>query len=213
MDDLNKYKGNSRSGQGEPNPRPRPKIEQVVSVPPQVRKRGAWSRVRSILFEDDARSIGAGVFEDVIVPKIKDMLFDVLTDGAHRSLYGGAGTRQYNRVDTRRNYASYHRPGVQQDREPRREERPALERRDRSLHDFSAITFRNAGEAEGVADRLVDHIQEFGLATVNDFYDSIGLTGEFTDDNYGWFDLTKIRVKRNRDGYILDLPRPEQIDK
>lgn len=47
---------------------------------------------------------------------------------------------------------------------------------------------------------------------MTDFYNAMGMTAEFTDDNYGWTDLTGIRVRKIRDGYILDLPRTEQLD-
>ena len=220
MEDLSKYKGNSHNQRDDPLPPSKPKVERVVSTPPRVRKRGAWSRVRSIFFEEDVKSIGAAVFDDVIVPKLKDLFYDVVTDATHRSLYrGGSDSRRDSRMG-RSGFVPYNRPGIisssrdrDRDRDRDRHERPALDRRDRSMHDFSAITFPNAGEAEAVADRLVEQVREYGLATVSDFYDSIGLTADFTDDTYGWTDLRGIKVRRIRDGYILALPRPEQLDK
>ena len=218
MEDLSKYKGNSHSQRDDPQPPRKPKVERVVSTPPRVRRRGAWSRVRTIFFEEDARSIGAAVFDDVVVPKLKDLFFDVVTEGTHRSLYrNGPDSRRDTRMG-RSSFVPYNRPGIlstsrDRDRDRDRIERPPLDRRDRSMHDFSAITFPNAGEAEAVADRLVDQVREYGLATVSDFYDSIGLTADFTDDTYGWTDLRGIKVRKIREGYILVLPRPEQLDK
>lgn len=216
MDDLSKYKGNSHSKHEKSEPAPeqrKPRIEQIVSIPPRVQKQGVWSRVRATFVADNPRSVGFWLVEEVIVPSLKDLLFDVGTKGLERSLYSGSeSTRPYS-VGRGRSYSQYNRPNTRaaRDREP--DARPEIDRRDRAVHDFSKLTFRNAGEAERVADSLVDLISEYGVATVGDFYSAIGMTAEFTDHNYGWFDLSAIRVRKIPHGYVMDLPRPEQIDK
>lgn len=214
MEDLSKYKGNSRKTSDEPLPSDKPRIGRVTTTLPRIRKKSAWARIRTTFFEEDARTIGQAVIEDVIVPKLKDLFFDVVTEGTHRSLYSSGSDRRPSRLGGgRTNYSQYSRPGTSSRiRREEREERRPLEHRERAMHDFSGITFPNAGEAEAVADKLIEHVNEYGLATVADFYDAIGITAEFTDDAYGWTDLRRVVVRKVRDGYILNLPRPEQLD-
>ena len=38
-------------------------------------------------------------------------------------------------------------------------------------------------------------------------YDLVGITGQYTDNNYGWTNLRNAEPVRTRDGYMLKLPR------
>ena len=50
------------------------------------------------------------------------------------------------------------------------------------------------------------------MATIGDLYDLVGMTGDFTDNKWGWDNLSRASTTRVRDGYILVLPRPVVID-
>ena len=52
-----------------------------------------------------------------------------------------------------------------------------------------------------------DLIETYGLVSVADFYDLVGVTGDYTDNKYGWTDLRNANVIRVRDGYMIKLPR------
>jgi hypothetical protein len=67
-------------------------------------------------------------------------------------------------------------------------------------------------EAEEVIDRLFDVVSRYETATVADLYEMVGVTGNYTDDKWGWTDLRGASVQRVRNGYLLDLPRPEPLD-
>ena len=55
-------------------------------------------------------------------------------------------------------------------------------------------------------------IDNYGMATVADFYDLAGLTGEYTSNNYGWTNIRSAEVVRARDGYIIKMPKAMPID-
>ncbi|FAA01395.1 MAG TPA: hypothetical protein [Siphovirus UK_ancient_CT89] len=48
-------------------------------------------------------------------------------------------------------------------------------------------------------------------ATVGDLYGMAGISQTYTDENWGWRDLRGARAVRARNGYILDLPKPEDV--
>ena len=50
-------------------------------------------------------------------------------------------------------------------------------------------------------------VQRYGMVSVADFYDMIGQKGNYTDNNYGWKDLTLARVDRAIEGYRIIFPR------
>ena len=66
--------------------------------------------------------------------------------------------------------------------------------------------------AEKVLDAMFDLINGPGKASVSDYYQLAGISGRYSDEKYGWFDLKKVEVRRVRDGYSLDLPRPVKFD-
>ena len=55
-------------------------------------------------------------------------------------------------------------------------------------------------------------IEEFGMASVLNLYDLIGVTAPFTADKYGWTDIRNATAVRVRDGYLLKLPRVMPLD-
>ena len=50
------------------------------------------------------------------------------------------------------------------------------------------------------------------MATVADLYELVGVTGEYTDNKYGWDSLGSASVTRVRGGYLVDLPRTRLLD-
>ena len=50
-------------------------------------------------------------------------------------------------------------------------------------------------------------LETYKMVTVADFYDLVGVTCDYTDNNYGWTSLRSAEVVRVRDGYIIKLPR------
>ena len=95
---------------------------------------------------------------------------------------------------------------------PRREERRTVSSNTRARHSFDDIVLSSRGEAEEVISHLVDLTIDYGQASVSDLYDLIGITGNFTDNKYGWTDLSSASVSRTRDGYVLNLPRTIVLD-
>lgn len=97
MEDLNKYRGNSHASRDEPAPKVRKPVERVISTPPTRRKRSAWSKMRILFTGGDAHEVGNHLLADVIVPSVQDLLYDIVTEGAGRSIYQD-GRRGLSRV-------------------------------------------------------------------------------------------------------------------
>ena len=87
-----------------------------------------------------------------------------------------------------------------------------MSRRARASHDFDEIILASRVEAEEVIDRLFDLVSRYESATVADLYEMVGVTGNFTDDKWGWTNIRGAGVTRVRNGFLLDLPRPEPLD-
>ena len=50
------------------------------------------------------------------------------------------------------------------------------------------------------------------MVSVADLYDLVGISGNYTDNKYGWTNLRNSDVQRVRDGYLLKLPKALPFD-
>lgn len=74
-----------------------------------------------------------------------------------------------------------------------------------------SIMFVTRGEAEDVLNHLISICDLRGVVTVGDLYNLASMSTSYTEENWGWRDLRNARVVHISSGYILDLPKPEDI--
>ena len=74
-----------------------------------------------------------------------------------------------------------------------------------------SIAFITRREAEDVLNHLISICDLRGVVTVGDLYVLAGMSKTYTDENWGWRDLRNARVTHTRIGYILGLPKPEDV--
>ena len=67
-------------------------------------------------------------------------------------------------------------------------------------------------EAAEVIDRLFGLVERYGSASVADLYDMLDINKYPVDERWGWIDLRGATVTHVRNGYLLDLPKPEPIE-
>lgn len=185
----------------------KPKVNKVVKGEVHQKKKGLGHKVKETMAGDDARSVGSYILFDVIIPAAKNMLADAASQGAERLLFGD--TRGRARVQGRGGYASY---GSMYRRSDERSGARTITNRARSTHDFDEIILEERGEAEEVLDQLAVLVDDYGHAKISDLYELVGITGNYTDDKWGWTDLRGSSTSRVRQGYRLDLPKPIVLD-
>lgn len=192
---------------------PREKFEKVTSGNVVKRKRGWWHKVGEWVTGEDGRSVGGYVIHDILIPALKDLVVDAVSNGTSRAIYGEARSR--NRNGRRTDYAGAYRRGGDDDRRHHRSderERPQARRsKSRSSEEFVLETRQ---EAEEVVDKLLYIAQSYGAATMSDFYDLIGETGSYTDDKWGWDEtaIADASIERVRGGYVCVMDRPEFLE-
>lgn len=215
---MTEYPGNSLNKAAPPaTPSSRPeKLEQITTGPVVVRKAGLGRRFKDAFTGDDGRSVAQHVLWDVVIPAAKDMVYDAGLEVLGRSLGIERGSSRrnsvinYNNVSTLASKINYSKPGIMQD--PRERERRTERNVTRGRADLQDIILAERVQADAVIAKLQDLITRYGQATIADVFDLVGMTGEFTDEKFGWVNLDGARPRRISDGYLLDLPRPIQLD-
>ena len=188
------------------------KVEKIISGHAMQRKTPLSRKIAETLTGDDAQTVGGYVLFEVIIPALKSMLSEVASQGVERLLFGETRPRSsssYGRPGaTRTNYDRMYQPPHRD--EPRRSTH--VPQRTRSSTALGEVILRSRGDAEDVIDALGALLEQYDVVTVADLYELVGVTGSFTDDKWGWTDLRGARISRVREGYLLDLPRPQSID-
>lgn len=169
------------------------KIEKVITGSVKTKKKSGMSKLFKNIVSDDARDIKTYLMGDIIVPTIKK----TISDTVDMILFGGS-KRNKSSV-SRVSYRSFYD-------EPRtrdvRDSAPAIG------YSYDDIILSSRGDAEEVLSQLNDMIDTYSIASVADLFDLVGITGNYTDNKYGWTNLRNADVIRTRDGYMLKLPRP-----
>jgi hypothetical protein len=194
------YPANSKKSRQSPSEKTRP--EKVVEGEVTQRKRGIAGKVVHTFLSEDSPSVMNYIVMEVLVPAAKNMVSDAVSQGIERILFGDTRPSRSGRPG----YINYSRIAS-----GRSDSRPALSRQARAIHDFDDIIIASRAEAEDVLDRLRDLINQYEVASVSELYDLVGLTGEFTDDKWGWYDLRSASIRPIRGGYLLNLPRTQPI--
>lgn len=180
------------------------KVTPVVD-PSQVktREKSIGRKFADVFLSDDVSSVKSYIFYDVVVPAIKDTIADVVKGAIDLLLYGN--TRQPKKQDSYFGNVSYTSYSTISNKQPKA---ARLENR----YDYRDIIFSSRSAAEEVLTQMVELISAYRQASVADLYDACNIIGNFTDNKYGWKDLSSASVKRVRDGYMLDLPRVQPLD-
>lgn len=207
------YKPNSHKSKATPDEEKskegEKKIQKIVTGEVTRRKKSLGRRIAETFTGDDARSVGQYILFDVIIPASKTMISDALSQGVERALFGES--RRSNIRSGRPTYTSYNRISSPRPfEEPRREVAPRAETRGSTdIHD---IVLADRAEAEAVIDGLSLIVDQYDVVTVQDLLELVGVTGSYTDNRWGWYDLRGAGVRRIRDGYLLELPRVSPVE-
>jgi hypothetical protein len=208
------FPSNSKNSKNKPENSPKDKkVKKVVTGAVKKQKRGFGKKMAETFLEDDTKSVGDYIIYDILIPAAKSMRYDTFAGGLEMSLFGEKRSRSNNvRRDGGRSYTSYGSYYRSTDRDRDRDRSRDISRTSRARHDFDDILLETRGEAEEVLSHLVDLTIDYGMATVADLYDLVGITSNFTDNKYGWTNLQNASVSRVRGGYLINLPRTQPLD-
>lgn len=186
-------------------------VSKVTKGKVRTQEKSSFRKFGEAFIEDDFSDIKAYVISDVIVPAIKNLIFDSFIGSLEMALFGTAN-RSHRRNGGKNNetvsYSSYYKSG--NNRSSRADDSSNSTR-----HDYKSIIFEERVDAEEVLDTLCKLIEDYGKATIGDFYDAAGVTPDdnFTkNEEYGWVNLDNAAVKRERyGGYVIIFPKERYI--
>lgn len=196
-----KYKSEQQATGGE-----RKKLEKVISGTAKAKKKSKAHKLTDVFISEDASSVKTYIFADVLVPALKKLVSDIVKDGIEMILYGETKRSDRRSNGFRGDYVSYNKYSDRRDSYSDRSVRT------RTGYSYDDIILESRGEAEEVLSRMDELIDMYGVVAVADLYDLVGITGNYTDNKYGWTNIRNAEPVRVRDGYMLKLPKALPID-
>lgn len=195
---MDEYKSNSDRAKERDEKRPEHRTGKVISGEAHRRKKGNLSKASDAIMPGDIDSLKNYILMDVLVPSIKRAISDIVCNGINILL--GEPTRSKSGGQAAKvSYRSYY----EQQNERRDYNRP----RAQAAYNYDDVVFPSRGEAEEVLFRMEELLDRFDVVSVADLFDMAGISGNYTDNKYGWTDLRDAHVARVSDGYIIRLPR------
>lgn len=155
---------------------------------------------------EDAPNVGEYILMDVLAPAIKKALYDIVVNSLDITLWGGRGNGGKRPTADKVSFRDYNSVSRKDDRNYGRSRASAR-------YSYDDIVLDSRGEAEAVLARMDEILETYPCVRVADLYDLVGITGEHTDNKYGWTNITNAKVERVRDGYRIVMPRAMPIDR
>lgn len=193
----NKYKEEQKALQAQT----KPAIKPVVSGKTQTKKNEVRKFMRDFFAEDWA-SIKAFIKSDILIPAAKRTFYDVVEGSLSKSLFGsqGGGSRSGRSTADKVSYRDYTASS--------RNRSDNYRSGTRSVLDYDDIIFDSRGDAEAVLTTMIDIIDQYEEVSVAALYELANIkNAPHTANKYGWDNLSRAYVDRNRDGYVIKLPR------
>jgi len=182
--------------------------EKVISGVVIERKAGLGSKIRETFMGVSARETAEHVVMDVLVPQFRGMIADAGMQMVERLILGesrGRASSSYSATSSSRvrGYTAYNRYS-----ESKGSESEPVNYRSNQVRE---VVVETRGDAQMVLDKLFEHIDRYKAVSVAYYYELVGITGKFTDHQWGWTNLNASGVSSIREGYRIELPAPISI--
>lgn len=201
------YKPNSKKykeEQAEKQSAEKKKIEKVIRGTAKVKKKSELRKFTDNFISEDVDSVKTYVVRDVIIPSIIDLIEDIVVGGIRTLLRGDSGRRDskdrrsYSGSPSYVNYTRY---------SDRRDDR-GRDNQTRRGYGYDDIVVNSRADAEAVIEQMDGIVDTYGMVSVADLYDLVGMTSNYTDNNYGWTNIRNAEPVRLRDGgWMIKMPK------
>ena len=195
------YKSNSHKSKEEPR-REEKKIEKVATGKVKTKKKSGANKFTDVFISEDISNVKDYIIYDVLLPAAKKTISEIVSNGIDMILYGETRSKSRSR-GSKVSYSKYY--------EDRDDDYRRTSRRRAVGYDYEDVILESRREAEEVLNRMEDLIDTYAVVSVADLYDLVGISGNYTDNKYGWTNLRTAGIERTRDGYLIVLPKVKPL--
>lgn len=203
---MENYPSNSHKSK-EIEKTPEKKVEKIITSEVKTKKQSGFKRFADSFINSDISDVKSYLLTDVFLPALKSTVSDMVSNGIDMLLYGESRhSSRSGSSGNKVNYTSYSYKGTRN--ASQKNERPIVKER----YNYDDVILGTRGEAEDVLGHLQDICEEYGMVSIADLYDLVGLPTSWSDNKYGWYNLAGSRVERINEGFLISLPRTVALD-
>lgn len=181
------------------------KVTKVIDGNARLRKKNGASKLADILVAEDINTVKDSLFSDILVPALKKVISDVVTNGIDMILYGSTGASRPKGPGSTISYSKYYTQPRTQTTRPH----PVS----LATYNYDEVEIQTRAKAETVLMQMDEIVDTYGFVKVADLYELAGVSGNYTGYNYGWDNIRSASVVRLPNGwYTIKLPRAKPID-
>ena len=194
---MEEFKPNSHKAQNE-SLAPK-KVEKVTKSPAKLKSKG----LAGLLFSEDVKDVKSYILTEVLIPTLKKAIDDTVTNGIRYLLFGESRGSNKPNTSSGISYKDYYR----QEKDERKPRSSAW-----TTSQYSDVIITDRGEAEEVLRRMDEIVEQYGMVSVADLYDLVGISGDYTAFRYGWTDIRSANIVRVKDGHMIKMPRVKPLN-
>ena len=201
------YKPNSKKykeEQAQKQEADKKKVEKVIHGTAKVKKKSELRKFADNFISEDVDSVKTYVIRDVVIPSVIDLVEDIVVGGIRTLLRGDSGRRESRdrRYGGSPSYVNYTRYS------DRRDDRRSSDNQTRRGYGYDDVVVNSRADAEAVIEQMDGLLDTYGMVSVADLYDLVGMSSNYTDNNYGWTNIRNAEPVRLRDGgWMIKMPR------
>lgn len=189
----------------------KPPIEKVQLKGTVVEKKPSFiTKLRETFIAEDARDVGDYVVWDILVPTIKRTIRDIIIGTADRVFLGSSSPNSSNSLYRERGvtYVKARTDYASAAKRTSESSRPVQRTVNRSNFHLNEIIFDNYDDAAAVLEKMIDYLDTYGKVSVDEYFDMIGHSADYTAQNWGWKSLSSATIVNTFGGYFIKLPNP-----
>lgn len=204
---MEEYKSNSHKSKENNLTEPKRKATKAITGTAKTKKKSEISKFADVFLAEDISSVKSYILMDVLVPAIKDGIVDIVKNGIDALMYGSDGAPSSKKsISSKISYTPYYKMASAST-----QSKEHLALRPKTAYEYDEVVLSSRGEAEMLLKSMDEAVREYGMVSIGDYYDMAGVTSEYTTNRYGWTDLREATISRNRDGYMIKLPKPTPL--
>lgn len=214
IDDFPSNSKVDQENRKEPEKKPeKPKVTKhipEVQGTVQIHKKTTMDKFKEAFSPQDIAEVKSYVLDDVIIPKTKQVLFDILDSGLKAVFFGTDSAKTSNSSasnSTKVSYRNYFDRGTVSSGAAARSS-SYRSRQNQYTFKFEAIEFSSKGYGESILASLEELIDAQGYARVSDMNELTSVEGKYTDNGFGWTNISTARVIfiADRNMYTFKMP-------
>jgi hypothetical protein len=167
-------------------------------------------RFFDFLFAESPKAIVGRIGKDILVPRAKAGMEEAVNSFVHGMFWGqGSSPLQGIVKGTVLRGGGVNYQAVSSQPSALTQARAANEARSSGAYEDLVCPTQQI--AERILAQLFDVFNQYRVVSVADLYEMANITPAPSDNAYGWLSLDSARIIKERDGFVLALPRPTLI--